>query len=99
MKTAEILSALSNPTRLNMLTWLKDPKKHFPPQHDNAPENGICVSHIQEKTGLSQSTVSLYLAALQRADLVQSQRSGQWTYYSLNRDVIAAFLADLATRL
>lgn len=99
MKTSEILSALSNPVRLNILTWLKDPSRHFPAQNDNAPENGICVTHIQEKTGLSQSTISLYLATLQRADLVRAQRVGQWTYYSLNREVVAAFIAGLAERL
>ena len=29
---SEALKALDNPTRLNILCWLKDPRHHFPEQ-------------------------------------------------------------------
>lgn len=72
----EALKALANPTRLAILNWLKDPRTVFPEQEVDPETVGVCVSIIQERTGLSQSTTSLYLAALQRAQLVTSQRIG-----------------------
>lgn len=95
MDLLEIFKALSNKTRLQILKGLKDPKKHFPPQ-DEGDVNivGVCVSSIQEGIGLSQSTVSDYLATLQRAGLVEARRIGQWTYYKRNEKAIKA-LADL----
>ncbi|RUR32627.1 transcriptional regulator [Vreelandella nanhaiensis] len=94
-----VLSALANPVRLDILTWLKEPERHFPLQKDMAPPGGICVSHIREKTGLSQPTISLYLSTLSRAGLVSSQRVGQWTYYSYERETADAFLDVLTERL
>ena len=34
-----IAKALSNETRLHILTWLKEPEKYFPPQKMYIPEN------------------------------------------------------------
>ncbi|MGY4494056.1 ArsR/SmtB family transcription factor [Pseudomonas putida] len=87
----EALKALDNPTRLAILGWLKEPSKHFPEQQVNPDEVGVCVSIIQARANLSQSTVSLYLAALQRAQLVTSQRIGPWTYYKRDEQNIEAF--------
>ena len=58
---------------------------------------GVCVSSIQEGVGLSQSTVSDYLATLQRAGLVEVRRIGQWTYYKRNEANIKA-LAEIIGR-
>ncbi|TWI44561.1 DNA-binding transcriptional ArsR family regulator [Pseudomonas duriflava] len=92
---SEALKALDNPTRLAILTLLKDPKKNFPEQEADPEQLGVCVSIIQERVGLSQSTVSNYLAALQRAQLVTSQRIGPWTYYKRNESKIALLLEAL----
>ena len=92
---SEALKALDNPTRLAIVGWLKNPGKNFPDQELDADQYGVCVSVIQERAGLSQSTVSLYLAALQRAQLVTSQRIGPWTYYKRHEQNIAAFLKKL----
>ncbi|TGN50064.1 ArsR family transcriptional regulator [Paracoccus liaowanqingii] len=92
MKMVEIFKALSNPTRLRIVQGLKDPKKNFPPQDEGDVDVvGVCVSSIQEGVGLSQSTVSNYLATLQRAGLVEVRRIGQWTYYKRNEATISAF--------
>lgn len=91
----EALKALDNPTRLMILSWLKNPKKNFPEQEVDPDKVGVCVSIIQERVGLSQSTVSLYLAALQRAHLVTSQRIGPWTYYKRDEQNIKAFMKQL----
>lgn len=84
-----IFKALSNETRLHILDWLKEPEKHFPAQEGgDSKKIGVCVSHIQEKAGLSQSTVSQYLLLLQRAGLLHANRYGQWTYYKRNEEAI-----------
>lgn len=84
-----IFKALSNETRLQILDWLKEPEKHFPPQEGgDSKKIGVCVSHIQEKAGLSQSTVSQYLLMLQRAGLLEANRYGQWTYYKRNEQAL-----------
>src|SRR4051812_32628618 len=55
----EVMKALSNETRLRILEWLKDPKANFDRQDiGDMDEDGVCVSLIQKKIGLSQSTTS-----------------------------------------
>lgn len=57
----DVIKALGNPVRRKILHMLKEPKIHFHQPYADADEFGVCVSIIQEKVGLSQSTVSLYL--------------------------------------
>jgi len=89
MEQVDIFKALSNRTRLQMLEWLKDPALNFPDQQPVGYENGVCVGQIQAKAALTQSTVSEYLAILQRAGFVSSKRVGQWTYYKRNEEAFA----------
>ena len=96
MDTLEIFKALANETRLNIMAWLKEPEKHFPPQGLHLPDcskctGGVCVGSIQDKAGISQSTVSHYLDMLQRAGLLTSERIGKWTYYRRNEECIQEF--------
>ncbi len=93
MNIIEISKALSNETRVNILKWLKEPEKNFPPQGGSLLEpvdlkGGVCVSNIIEKAKLSNSTVSNYLDILQRCGLLLSERHGKWTYYRRNEEVI-----------
>lgn len=100
MEPLTILKALSNENRLRILQWLATPTHHFPPQtEEDIEEVGVCVKLIQEKVGVSQSTVSQYMATLEAADLVTSQRIGQWTYYQRNQDTIDAFAAFVRDEL
>jgi ArsR family transcriptional regulator len=85
----EVCKALANPTRLQIMGWLRDPAEHFAPQADPMEEVGVCVKQIQEKAGISQSTASQFMSVLQRAGLVQSTRIGQWTYYRRDQARIA----------
>lgn len=96
---SEALKALDNPTRLAILTLLKDPKANFPEQEVDPEQLGVCVSIIQDRIGLSQSTTSNYLAALQRAQLVTSQRVGPWTYYKRDEKKIALMLEALGNAI
>ena len=97
----EVLKSINNPVRRNFLHWLKSPQEHFnlEKQLVDAEVEGVCVSIIQEKSGLSQSTVSSYLSNLQRANLVTSKRIGSWTYYKRNDEIIELFLAQLSDAL
>ncbi|MBD0268216.1 MAG: helix-turn-helix transcriptional regulator [Cyanobacteria bacterium Co-bin8] len=96
MDTKDIFKVLANETRLQILQWLKDPGTHFSaPGEGYSEAEGVCVSLIQKKAGLAQSTISHYLTMLEEAGLVKSTRHGQWTYY---RRIDQAF-SDLADRL
>ena len=94
----EVLKAINNPIRMDILRWLKDPKVNFDvaEQLVDAEVEGVCVSIIQEKAQLSQSTVSSYLTSLQRAKLVTSNRIGAWTYYKRDEENIRAFTNKLS---
>jgi DNA-binding transcriptional ArsR family regulator len=58
MDMTETFKALSNPTRLRILMWLKDPEANFPEQggHPGVPDDlkgGVCVGSIRDKAGIS----------------------------------------------
>jgi DNA-binding transcriptional ArsR family regulator len=91
----EAHKALANDTRLRVLTWLKDPAASFPQCGADATEIGVCVGLIQQKAGVSASTMSVHLAILQRAGFVLSTRRGQWTYYRRDEARIRAFCQRL----
>lgn len=95
MNIQDIFKALANEKRFQILQWLKTPKKHFVSQHCDIEKEGVCVGLIEEKIGLSQSTVSQYLMQLEHAGLITMQRSGQWTYCKLNKKAIKIFLDEL----
>lgn len=88
----EAVKALANPVRLQIMDWLREPEAEFveyEPIADRS-EVGVCVSHIQAKTGLAQSTVSSYMSTLERAGLVTSTRVGKWTHYKRDEPRIQA---------
>ena len=92
MNIEKALAAINNPVRRQILNWLKD-RSNFPPAlPDHAEMEGVCVTYIQEKAKLSQSTISNYMSLLKGAGLVVSERHGQFTFYRRNEDVIGQFL-------
>ena len=94
----EIIKALAHPVRRQILDWLKDPATQFPDQH-HSTEHGVCAGQIDQRCGLSQSTVSAHLAILQRAGLISSQKIGQWHFFKRNEETVQAFLAQLSRAL
>lgn len=88
----EIGKCLSNSPRVQILEWLKDPEKNFPPhktlQHFN---DGVCVTYIQEKTKLSQSTISTYLSNMEKCGLLIITRHGKWSYFKRNEETIKQY--------
>ena len=82
MKTEIVLRALANDRRLQILEWLKRPRRHFRPQVDgDLVEDGVCGVLIAKKLGVSQPTASEHLKILLRAGLVRAKRIKQWTFY------------------
>jgi len=82
MKTEFVLRALANERRLQILDWLKHPRKHFRPQVDgDLVEDGVCGVLIAEKLGVSQPTASEHLKILRGAGLLKAKRIKQWTFY------------------
>jgi DNA-binding transcriptional ArsR family regulator len=93
-----IHKALANPIRREILAKLRNPHAHFGDQ-ELTLDHGVCAGKIDACCGLSQSTVSVHLAALQRAGLVTSKRVGQWVFFKRNEPVIQAFLEHMNTDL
>ena len=91
MKIAVALRALANERRLQILEWLREPRKHFREQVDgDLVEDGVCGLLIAEKLGVSQPTVSEHMRVLTSAKLVRAKRIKQWTMYRRNEPAIDA---------
>lgn len=94
----EIIKALANPVRREILQWLKTPEAYFADQ-DHPLEIGVCAGQIDQRTGLSQSTVSAHLRTLQHAGLISSKKVGQWSFFKRNEATIQAFLSHISHAL
>lgn len=96
MDEIKIFKALGNETRLHILLWLKDPAKNFEPQlHTEVMTDfpgGVCVRSIKKRTGLSQSTISNFMAVLEDARLVESRKIDQYTYFRRNEKMLQEFV-------
>ena len=88
--SVEIVKALANERRLQILYWLKQPRTHFPPQVDgDLDQDGVCGIFIAQKLGVSQPTASEHLRILTHARLVRAKRIKQWTFYKRDEKRIA----------
>jgi ArsR family transcriptional regulator len=91
MKIAVALRALANERRLQILEWLREPRKHFRDQVDgDLVDDGVCGLLIAEKLGVSAPTVSEHMRVLTAAKLVRAKRIKQWTMYRRDEAAIAA---------
>jgi DNA-binding transcriptional ArsR family regulator len=91
MQAANVFKALANERRLQILTWLKDPRRHFRPQTDgDLIDDGVCGMLLAEKLKISQATLSEHMRVLVQAGLVRPKRIKQWTFYRRNDDRIKA---------
>jgi DNA-binding transcriptional ArsR family regulator len=100
MQGADLIKALANERRLQILEWLKSPRAHFPPQVDgDLVEDGVCALFIAEKLGVSQATLSEHMRVLVQARLLRAKRIKQWTFYRRDEDEISAIKAGLLADL
>lgn len=92
-----VLKALASKRRLQILEWLHDPLRHFPPQeHADPVDDGTCNLFIVDKLGVSQPAASRHMRVLVDAGLVVATRRQGWTYYRRNDAAIAAAAAAIA---
>ncbi len=97
MDLADLLRALANERRLQILDWLKDPTANFPPQVDgDLVKDGVCGVFIADKLGITAPTLSEHMRLLVQAGLVKPKRIKQWTFYRRDEDVIAAATRKIA---
>src|SRR4051812_5022562 len=90
MLAVATVKALANQKRLQILGWLKNPRRHFPPQQDgDLVKDGVCGVFIADKLGVTQPTASEHLRILVDAGLLQPKRVKQWTFYKRNEKRIA----------
>jgi len=73
-EAAELFKLLSVDKRIEIIELLK--------------KEPLSVNALAEKLKVSQSAVSQHLRVLKSAGLVNDERRGYWTYYSLNRDTL-----------
>lgn len=71
--TAQIFKALSDETRLRIITLLLRGEE-------------LCVCDIMAALDLPQSTVSRHLSYLRNAGLVDDRRQGIWMHYKINKE-------------
>jgi DNA-binding transcriptional ArsR family regulator len=100
MKLDLVLKAVSSERRLQILEWLKRPKKHFPPQVDgDLTKDGVCGCSIADKLGVSQATASEHLRILSQSGLISGKRIKQWTFYQRDEKGIAGLKARILKTL
>ena len=89
------LRALCNQRRLRILDWLREPRRHFPPQVDgDLIKDGVCGLLIAQKLRVTQPTASEHLKILLGAGLIRGKRIKQWTFYRRNEAQIRAIKKD-----
>ena len=97
---ALVLRALANERRLQILEWLRQPRRHFPPQVDgDLVGDGVCTVFIADKLGVSQPTVSEHLKILSQAGLLSAKRVKQWTFYKRDEARIAKLKAAMLEKI
>lgn len=74
MTVSQILSALSEPTRLAAIRIIWDGGEH-------------CVCELMECLNATQSRMSRHMGALKAAGLVVDRRDAQWVRYRRNPDL------------
>ncbi|WP_165422931.1 ArsR/SmtB family transcription factor [Ktedonosporobacter rubrisoli] len=85
-KMTRLLTALGEPARLEIIDQL-------------AKQEQMNVGDLASKFSLSRPTISHHLKILKEAGVVQAEKSGQETYYRVNRDMLILGLQDIADTL
>ncbi len=80
-ETVKVFKALSDGTRLRILNILL--------------ERECCVCEVMQALDISQTRASRNLAALYEAGFLKLRKDGLWSLYSINKDGMKEYLADL----
>jgi ArsR family transcriptional regulator, arsenate/arsenite/antimonite-responsive transcriptional repressor len=82
---ASALKVIADPARLRLLSLIQA-----------QPGHEACVCHLTEPLALSQPTVSHHLKVLLTAGLVEREQRGNWAYFRVREEPLAALRALLA---
>jgi DNA-binding transcriptional ArsR family regulator len=100
MEISTAIRALDSEPRLRILEWLKNPRKHFPPQvYGDLVKDGVCGVLIARKLRFSQPTASEHLKILARAGFLRPTRIKQWTFYKRDEARIRQIKKQILTRV
>lgn len=72
--SASIFKIISDTNRLRIINLLM--------------QKELCVCHIADALGMSQTNISHHLAKLYAANMVQYRKDGQWIYYRINEEFV-----------
>ena len=72
---AHLLKAVSDPTRLQLLSIIR-----------SSPNSEACVCDLTQPVGLSQPTVSHHLKVLTDAGILHREQRGTWAWFSLKQE-------------
>ncbi|MCC6613679.1 MAG: winged helix-turn-helix transcriptional regulator [Anaerolineae bacterium] len=79
-RLAEIFKALSDPSRLRLISLLM--------------EHEVCVHSLEMAVGMSQSAISHQLRYLRQLNLVRFRKEGRHVYYALDDDHVRELFAQ-----
>jgi ArsR family transcriptional regulator len=100
MNTDRMLRAIANGRRLQILEWLRAPRRHFPPQVDgDLVKDGVCGVLIAQKLGVTHPTLSEHLKVLSQAGLIRGKRIKQWTFYKRDEARIKELKARVLAKI
>lgn len=83
-KYSDLLKAMSNPIRLQMIDVLLDDE--------------CCVTDVMNELKISQSTTSQHLLILKNSGIVYPQKHGTKTCYKINNEFAKDILTILKTK-
>ncbi|MEU0722840.1 metalloregulator ArsR/SmtB family transcription factor [Streptomyces sp. NPDC006140] len=93
-RLALMLKAIADPTRLQIFRII-----------ERAPAGEACVCDLADCLGFRQPTVSHHLKIMTEAGLLNRERRGTWSWYSVNYDglnkvraILDPTVGDLATQ-
>jgi ArsR family transcriptional regulator len=81
-----VAKALADARRMALLECISSEKEYS------------CQKLCQE-AGVTKGTVSHHIRELERAGLISERREGQYAFYEVRREVLAAYTAELMRRL
>jgi len=79
MELKEIFKALSDGTRLEIVRMLSEKEE-------------MCACRILERFQITQPTLSHHMKILCDCGLVNTEKKGKWSYYSLDRECLSGVM-------
>ena len=83
-RQAYVLKALADATRIKLLYLLK-----------NRP---MCTCEITVALGVTEANVSHHLSLLERNNIVKSEKTGKWVFYSLDKKSFRNLVNTMSAR-